>query len=392
MATTRNYEEKRRVLYINQTAKISGAERSLLSFFEKIDRKLIEPILLLPEDGPLLKETEKIGIETIVLPYLIKFGESHSLFKLSRILRAVYMIVEIIKRKKIDIVHSNSPRAGFIGGLSARLALVPSVIHVRDIHQSPFSNYFKASILDALSDKIIAVSNATKISIGEKRRSLIKKVDVVYNGIDIEKIDSMMFRDFRKEIGVDNDVKLIASIGILHPVKGHDTLIKSIPLVKEKFPLLKALIVGDCFLEKEREYRDELKNLAESVGVLGDVIFTGFREDIFNVLKAIDIFVLPSKYPDPFPRALLEASAMKKPIIATRVGGIPEIIKDGFSGILIEPEDHLTLANAIILLLEKDELAHSLAFRSRKILEENFTIEKHLEKILYLYFEIKTKK
>jgi glycosyltransferase involved in cell wall biosynthesis len=382
-------KEKINILYINQTAKMSGAEHSLLSLIEKLDRERFNPIILLPENGILEKKAKELGIETIVFPYLIKFGEGYRPWKLPKILMAVLGIVKLIKRKNIDIVHSNSPRAGFLGGLCAKLSKVASVIHVRDIHLSPFSNSLKAFILDILSDKIIAVSGATMLSIIEKRTYLERKTRVIYNGIDLKKIDSITFKDIRKELGLSEEELVMGSIGIIHPAKGHETLLRSVPIVKEKFPSLKVLIIGESFIEKERRYKDFLLNLTIELGISNDVIFTGWREDVLDLLKAMDIFVLPSIYPEPFPRTLLEASALKKPIVATKVGGVMEIVKDGHTGVLVSPSNHYELASAIISLLENRDKAEELAVNARKFLEGNFTIEKHVREITNLYLELK---
>ncbi len=367
---------------------MSGAEQSLLSFLEKIDREKIKPIVLLPEDGPFSKKLKDIGIEVLIFPFLIKFGEPHSIFKIPKILRAIYGITKIIKRKRIDIVHSNSPRAGFLGGLSAKLSSVFSIIHVRDIYLTPFSHPLKAFLLDIFSDIIVSVSEATRVSISEKRRAIDVKVKVIYNGIDIKKVDALKFRNVREEMGLRKEEILIGSIGILHSVKGHDILLRAIPYIKNKFSFVKALIVGDCLREEEKGYKDELKKIVKILGIEENVIFTGFREDIFDILNSIDILVLASKYPDPFPRILLEASAMRKPIVASRVGGIPEIIKNGISGILFEPSDHFALSDIIISLLENRERAEQLARNARKMVEDNFSIEKHVSEMTNLYFEL----
>lgn len=392
MNMSQNFIDKIRVLYINQTAKVSGGERSLLSFFEKVDKKFLEPMLLLPEDGPFFKEAEKVGVETVILHSLIKFGESHSLFKIPRILKALFEIVKIIKSKRIDIVHSNSPRTGFLGGLSAKIASVSSVIHVRDIHLSPFSNYFKALILDALSDKIIAVSNATKNAVMQKRTKLEFKTKVIYNGIDFEKLDKILTKNIRHELGIGENVPIIGSVGIIHPVKGHDTVIRASAIVRERFPNLKVLITGGYLLEADRLFEMELRNLVKELNLTDCVIFTGFRDDIYDILSIMDVLILASNYPDPLPRILIEASAMRKPIVATKVGGIPEIVEDGISGILIEPSDYKSLAEAVISLLENRPLATEMGLNARKIAESKFSIETHVREIENIYIELIKKK
>ncbi|MGQ9617710.1 MAG: glycosyltransferase [Candidatus Aminicenantia bacterium] len=379
---------KIKVLYINQTSKISGAEKSLLSFLERVDREIIEPIVVLPDKGPFYEKIKEAGIETILIPYLIKFGEAHSVLKIPRIIKGISRLCGFIKRRNIHIVHSNSPRAGFMGGLSAKLSSAKSIIHVRDIYLSPFSNLIKASILNILSDKIIAVSEATRKSVIQKLKSLSKKVEVIYNGIDLSKIDSLKFKNIKKEMGIREDEILIESVGILHPVKGHDTFIKAIQYVRERFPNIKALIVGDVLREEDKFFKKELETLTKELGISEQVIFTGFRDDVLGLMNSMDLIVLPSKYEEPFPRVLLEASILRKPILATKVGGIPEIIKDGFSGLLFPPSDYMALADAIKYLIERKDVAKRFGLAARKIVEESFRIEKHVDNLIRLYIDL----
>ena len=140
---------------------MSGAEFSLLSLLKGIDRKQFRPVLLLPEEGMFADRARELGIEFHIIPSMIRFGEAYCLSNLLRVLKTIRQIVKIIQRQQIQIVHANSPRAAYIGGLAGRLAGVSTLTHVRDIEQSPFSFLTKSRILGFLSDKIIAVSKAT---------------------------------------------------------------------------------------------------------------------------------------------------------------------------------------------------------------------------------------
>lgn len=364
----------------------------MLSLIEKLNKNIFKPFLALPENGLMVRKAKDLGVETFVVPHIIKLGEGYRLWKVLKITKCICDMIELIKKNKINIVHSNSPRAGFIGGFVAKLTSSASVIHVRDIHLSPFSNYFKALILDALSDKIIAVSNATKNAVMQKRTKLEFKTKVIYNGIDFEKLDKILTKNIRHELGIGENVPIIGSVGIIHPVKGHDTVIRASAIVRERFPNLKVLITGGYLLEADRLFEIELRNLVKELNLTDCVIFTGFRDDIYDILSIMDVLILASNYPDPLPRILIEASAMRKPIVATKVGGIPEIVEDGISGILIEPSDYKSLAEAVISLLENRPLATEMGLNARKIAESKFSIETHVREIENIYIELIKKK
>ncbi len=364
---------------------MSGSEFSLLSLLENIDQKRFNPILLLPEEGPFHKKAHEMNIETIILPYMIRFGEGYLFFKLPKILASLHRMIRIIKKKDIHLVHSNSPRTSYIGGMAARLSSIPSVTHVRDIHLSPFSHPIKARLLGFLADIIVTVSYATKNSILSVTPSLEPKIEVIYNGVDIPRLDSSAVRDVKFEFGIKKNTPVIGSVGLLHPVKGHDILIKASALVKSYFPSIKIFIVGSTLLESDNKFKDELDLLVKDLGLEDNIIFTGFREDVFDFIRAMDVMVHPATYPDPFPRIILEASALKKSIVATRVGGVPEILVHNVSALLVKPADANSLANAIISLLNDKEKAMKFALEARKNVKNSFSIENHVAAMTSVY-------
>jgi len=376
------------ILYLHPTAGLGGAANSLLSLFEGLDRRRFEPLLVLPEEGGFSRKAREIGVETLVLPAMIRFEEGYRLSRLPRMLRSVYELAKIAKRKSVRIIHSNSPRTAYLGGTAARIAGVRSVTHVRDIHLNPFSDGRKARFLGRLSDAIVAVSSATKAPIVSATPSLEAKTKVIYNGIDITKLDELPQRDVRPELGVEKDAPLIGSVGLLHPVKGPDVLIRAAARLKKSFPALKVLLVGDVLLKQDETYKQELAELAGKES-LGDVImFTGFREDVFDLMRAMDVFVHPAVYPDPLPRALLEAGALRRPIVATDVGGVPEIVEHGRSGLLVEPSNPEALADAVASLLSDRKKATALGAEARRKIERSFSLAQHVENMTALYEEV----
>ena len=374
-----------KILYLHPAAGLGGASNSLLSLFEALDRKRFEPVLLLPEEGDFSREAGKIGVETVILPSMIRFGEGYRLSRLPRILRSLAALVKVIRRKRIRIVHSNSPRTAYLGGTAARISGVRSVTHVRDIHLSPFASPRKARLLGRLSDAIVAVSSATRESIVTATPSLEAKSKVIYNGVDLKKLDGLPVRNVRPEFGIEEDAALVGSVGLLHPVKGPDVLIRAAARLKKSFPSLRVLLVGGALLEQDETYKHDLERLARTEHIGDIVIFTGFREDVFDLMRAMDVLVHPAVYPDPLPRTLLEAAALRRPIVATSVGGVAEIVEHGHSGLLVEPGNPEALADAVASVLNDRAKAASLGAEARRKVERVFSLEKHAENMMSLY-------
>jgi glycosyltransferase involved in cell wall biosynthesis len=375
----------RSILYVNPASGMSGAEFSLLGLMENLDRDRFIPILIVPEEGMFASKAREAGIETFILPAFIRFGEGYRLRTIPKAGRALLGLRKIIRENDIRLIHSNSPRAAYLGGAAARLCVVPSVIHVRDIHLSPFLSPWKARFLGRLSDLIIAVSAATQQSIIGKTPSLASKVHVIYNGVDLRRIDGRVAKNPRAELGISPGDRVIASVGILHPAKGQGVLLRAAAALKPSFPSLKILLVGAPFPETEKNYRRRLEDLTVELGLAGSVILTGFREDVLDLMDVADVVVHAAVYPEPFPRSLLEALALRKPVVATRVGGIPEIVEDGGTGLLVKPSDPGALAEAVTVLLKDRQMALTLGFNGRQKVERNFTMEKHVAVLSEFY-------
>jgi glycosyltransferase involved in cell wall biosynthesis len=373
------------ILYINLTAKMSGAEFSLLSLMAGLDKNKFQPILLLPEPGPFLDKAGTFGIETVILPHLIKFGEYFHFWKIPKALWAVLRLQKIIRGKEISLVHCNTPRAAYIGGLAAKLCGIPSVTHIRDIGLSPFVKKWQSRLLGFLSDRMISVSRATKMYVIGKNPFLEEKIQVIYNGVDLALIDRVPLVAIRHELGIPASAPLIGMAGRIESSKGLDILIQAAEIIKRTFPSLRILVIGSIFEKQDQDYLDKLTIKISEKGLKSNVVFTGFRPDALGIIKALDIVVHPALCPDSLPRTVIEAAGLKKTIVASRVGGIPEILLDTVSGILVEPGNAEALAEVVMFLLVHPEESSRLGEAARKRVACLFDIKKHLDEITAIY-------
>ena len=378
----------KKILYINLTAKNSGAEFCLLRLMAGLDKKKYQPVLLLPESGVFMEKAETLGIETIILPNLIRFGEYFHWWKIPKAVLAVFQLRKIIRSREIALVHCNTTRAAYIGGLTAWLAKTPLLIHVRDIEFSPFAVKYKSRLLGYLSDRIVAVSKAVAHSILKVNPALHAKTDVVYDGFDVGFIASTARKDIRDEKGWPAAVKLVGAVGIIHPHKGQDILIRAARRLKPLVPELKLLLIGEVFHHDAEGYLQSLKQLACELGIGDNVVFSGFRTDVLSWIRDLDVFVHPATIPDSLPGVLIEAAALGKAIVAARVGGVAEIVEHEKSALLVDPGDEDALAAAVLSLLSDPGKAERLSRQARQRAISLFGIRHHVESISKIYEEL----
>jgi glycosyltransferase involved in cell wall biosynthesis len=367
------------ILYIERAEDIrGGGQLSLINILRYIVRTSFNPYLVCSSEGTLIAKVREIGIESTV----IKMRPLKGLGIFS-ILTAILGLYRLSRRWNIKIIHSNAgaTRDTFYSALTARLMGIPFIWHVRTIESGGILD----RILAFLSTKIIAISNAVKQRLYWIKDS--KKVEVIYNGVDLNEfrfgIDGSQIR---REFNISEKDILIGTVGQLIPWKGHRYLLEAAKIVKERASNIKFLIVGDEVPEGSG-YRKELEGFSLKLGLKEDVIFTGFREDIPDVMAAIDIFVLPS-INEPFGRVIIEAMAMGKPVVATNSGGVPEIVVDGEIGYIVPIKDAMALAERINELINNREKREEMGRAGRKRVEEMFTIEKNVGAVERLYEDI----
>ncbi|MCX7927271.1 MAG: glycosyltransferase family 4 protein [Candidatus Omnitrophica bacterium] len=235
----------------------------------------------------------------------------------------------------------------------------------------------KIRIVSLVCEKICTVYHGQK-QILEERLISSKKITTIYNGIDLSKYNNHINKSELKGKLIGNVGPVILTIGSLIPRKGINFLLMALPHILKVYPQAVLLIVGEGPLDSN------LKTLARNLSVDDKVVFLGRRNDVNQIISLSDVFVLPS-LAEPFGIVNIEAMAMAKPVIATKVGGIPEIIKDKESGILVPPADSIALANTILEVLRDQTKAIAMGKRAREIVEEKFTIDKMVDNYFSLY-------
>ncbi len=299
-------------------------------------------------------------------------------------------LTKIIKENEIMIVHGQGARAEFYARLACRLGGNPKYVStiampVEGFDVGPLRKrvyIFLDRFSERFVDRFLVVSNALREAMIGEHGIPAEKVIRIYNGIEIEHYspheETRSQKGIRREFSVGKGTPLIGAIGRLVWQKGFEYLVRAIPEILKTFSRTKILLVGDGSL------RDELEALAEKWNVREHIIFTGFRDDIKDILSTIDVLVVPSLL-EGFPMITLEGMAMAKPVIATKIAGVEEQITDGKSGILIPPRDADAIADAIVRLVTDKELAQNLGLEARRRVEKEFTVGKMISETEMVY-------
>ncbi|MBN1355885.1 glycosyltransferase family 4 protein [bacterium] len=367
----------RTICYITPSVHLLGARISLSELLLHLDRNKYRPLVVCPMEGDLTDLLKEHDIEVRI----IRFGNWRKVKHWPLIPQAVYNLTELGREEKIDLWHSNEFWTfPYIYYASRRLGQ-PAICHFRCSRSSTRLPPRKIKMYRLhKADYIITVSESRR-EIFRAFPDLQQRITVIPNGVNLDKFIDLQKNLFRNELDISDGEYLIGMIGLVSEHKGvTDILMAMANLVQRKVPV-KAVIVGP---DSPKGHLEKMKSLAGELNVLEHVIFTGFRKDIPNIMKDLDLLVTPSRE-EAFGRVLIEAMAAGTPIVATVVGGIPEIISSPDTGVLVPPGNPEALATAIEDLLANPQRRISLAAQAHQRIVRNYSIQQHVEKIQEFY-------
>lgn len=376
------------ILYLHAGAEMYGADKVLLDLIRRLDKNKYRPLVILPTEGVLVDAFKEEGIEVEVIPYPIM---RRKYFNLKGICRYGYemikyskMLTKIAKREHIDIVHTNT--ASVMEGVfvSKRLK-IPQLWSIHEIIVSPKIMFKITSKLIAKYAKItITDSGAVKEHL-ESSGYFNGIIKVVYNGVDSERFNPKNDCSYLyDEWNVPKNAKVIGMMGRVNSWKGQSDFLEAANIVMSKFPDVYTVFIGSAF-EGEGWREKELADVIAKSPYSDQIISRGYRTDSQGIYKFYDIFVLPSTNPDPLPTVVLEAMATGKPIVGYRHGGVYEMVKEGYNGLLAEVRNPKDLADKIEQLLIDDELREQMGEYSRERLLSHFSIEAYIKNYSDIY-------
>jgi glycosyltransferase involved in cell wall biosynthesis len=305
-------------------------------------------------------------------------------------LTALFRLYRLMRRGRFDIVHTHTAKAGALGRIAAWLEGKAKVIHTSHGHN--FYGYFgplksrlvilAERFLTFFTDRVTALTELEKSDLEQYKVTGPDKVMIIYSGLEMDQFGNGHIDEQQKrsELGAVSDSVLIGMVGRLEHIKGPEHFIESIPAVSERFPDTEFLLVGEGSL------RDRLESRCKELNISDRVIFTGWREDVPDILKVLDIVVLPSLN-EAVGRTLIEAGACGKPVVATKVGGVPEMVRDGETGLLVPAADSASLVDALISLLKDKEKRLTMGETASRWVDDKFSATRMVEGFAHLYDE-----
>jgi glycosyltransferase involved in cell wall biosynthesis len=362
-----------RVVQVMATGTNGGAQEHVFNLVRRLDRDFYDVTVVSLSPGSAVRKLQRHGIDTVVI------DEPDDAI-------ATGILAAYLADTRADVIHNHMYRAEIVGTKAAialgeaghRRPWVVSTVHSSRVRSSEDQEELRR--LTSSIDHLVVVSNAIDEKVVEEGRTTAPR-SLIYNGVDLERYDHQEpCCTLRDEYGMEAGAPIVGVVGRLELEKGHPTLLEAWPLVLAEQPGAYLMIVG------EGSRLDALHAIAREQGIERHVIFTGRRDDIPAITAAFDVAVLPS-YREAQGLTILEAMALSRPVVASNVGGIPEMVEDGVTGLLVPPHDPQALAAAIVRLLADHQLADMVARAGHDLVHDRFCIQLMVNAVQGLYDE-----
>lgn len=382
-----------RALYVNHTSRVSGGELSLLALLGGLP-SAVEPLLACPE-GDLARRAREIGVPVLTIPGTdagLRLHPTRTPRALLELGRAAVAVRRLANANEADVVHANSIRAGLLVSGAGIAGGPPAIVHVRDcLPPGPLTSLTLRAI--GRADALVANSEYTRSTLGP----VAAAARVIHNPVRLGDFEglSLSSAEARERIGIQGQGPVLAIVAQITPWKGQEDAIRIAELLSASHPGLRLLLVGSAKFDSaatrydNRAYLSSLERQAEASGLGERVAFLGERDDVPQVLRAADLLLAPS-WEEPFGRSIVEAMAAGVPVIATAVGGPPEILADeGVEcGIVLPPRRPEAWAQEVDRLLANPTRRLQMAERARASARRRFSVERHVASVVALYEEL----
>ena len=365
---------QRHVVHMIGSLHTGGTERALVNFLLAADRRDFRyTVICFGFRGEQVPILEAAGIPVRVM----RIRHRHLLFSIPRLARW-------LRREKVDVLHTHMYWAGLWGRIAGRLAGVPVMMtteHGPDLWKGRQHVLVDRWLTRWTSRHIAVARDGLEIRV-RRERVRLDRIVLVPNGVAIpaEYRDRQRAAQVRQEFGLAPKTPVIGSVGRFVPEKGYVHMLDALKLARAEVPDLRWLAIGDGIL------RPEMAARAVAMGLDGAVIWTGLRPDIEQLLEAMDLWVM-SSISEGLPVALLEAMAAGCPIVATRIGGIPDAVSDGHEAVLVPSADPVALAGAIVELIRDPERANALGEAARARAMAQYSIKSVVRRVEEIYRE-----
>jgi glycosyltransferase involved in cell wall biosynthesis len=378
------------VLYVSDSDTVSGAEIVMLQYLQHFRPPEHRPHVFFRDRNTRLRAAlTELGVPfTTTTNYSERIIETtaspSAIVAYVRAFRRVRReLADVIRAHDIDLVHSISYPAALYVALASRTTGVKQIWHEHNIKRLHAFNTRIYRFTAATAARVIGPSDA--VSHNLRRAGIADDTAItVYNGIDLSRfrIDDARAAAVRQELGLRPGQPAVGLFGQMLPHKGHATLVQAAPALHARFPDLRCFFVGAL---ENPPYQQSLTAAMAQAGVSDIFSFTGWRRDVPDVVRAMDVIVVATTTQEPAALALMETMAMGRPIVATRTGGTPELVLDGVTGRIFEPGDATQLARHLAELLADPAMRQALGTAGRQRMEAHFSLERHLQQMAAVY-------
>lgn len=384
--------QKIKTVFISRTTFLGGAERTLLNLINKIDKNTFEPIVILPDkNGQLYDELKKnnINILIIKMPFLrLTYNVFLYTWFFLKLLIINVSLYFLFKREKVNLIINNSFQDSLYSIFAVKFLKIKIIIYVKNIFNRRWKKYIRSKVLEFFATKVIAVSEKAKedISLYARKKDFI---EVIYEGLDLIKHKKNNSKDFLNNTFQDdlNNYFRILNIGNLSLLKGQLLLVQAMLTGKLKDKKIKVIFLGDALYKRDLAYKENLNNFIRLNKPTNKFFFYGFQPNPEKYIINADLIIHCPIMDDCLPMVILEALLYGKIVLATNVGGIPEIIREGFNGFLCEPNKE-DLANKILFIYKNIKKLDFLRNNAKRTVTEKFNLDIQIKKTEEVYKNI----
>jgi glycosyltransferase involved in cell wall biosynthesis len=383
-------EDKIRVLRVIGRLNIGGPSIHVVNLAAGLDSDRYEQLLVIGRESPAEGSMLDYALSRGVWPYRIQ--EIVTAFNLApRDGVALKRLFSLIRLYRPHIVHTHTAKAGLLGRMAAHLAGVPIIVHTFHGHvlhgyYGPVQNWALRRMEKSLawfSHRLVTVSEQVKKELIAYGVARADRITVIPLGLDLEAYLHAETRrgEFRREMGLSSGTRLVGIVGRIFPVKNHALFLESAARIAAAEPAARFVVVGDGML------RFALEQQARELGIADLVLFTGWRSDLARIYADLDVLVVSSNN-EGTPLSAIEAMAASCPVVATRVGGVPDLISDNETGRLVPPGDADGIAGAVLELLQSPEAAQEIGRKAMISARERFDVKRLVHDVDHLYREL----
>lgn len=362
----RDKNDKNNLIFLSPGSAIGGAETSLIMLIKGLRENAFNSTVLLSTEGAFTKRLKDENIEYHCLEG-INWDRRHPKY----LIPDIWKITGFAIRKKAKAIIANIYTSNKHAVIAAKFCGARSVCYPCDILGG---EEFSCNLI-GYADYLVAASNAAYenfCSLGRPKQ----KIEMIYNAIDPKFfVSDKKDKSFLKNKGIPENAFIIGVVSAIWKPKGQHVILQALPKILKEAPNAHLLIVGGS-RDRDTNYIFQLHKMAWELGVSSQVVFTGPIDDVRTVYDSLDLLVFPT-LKETFGIVLIEAMAMEVPVVASAVGGIPEVVKDGVNGLLVQPEDQEALANAVLRLIRNSDYRKDLAEKGRKSVERKFSINEY---------------